>query len=192
MNDAINLLKTTLDNFHKLTDEEFHDFSKISEFTSFQKKEFLLESGHYNHGILFITKGILGLYETIETKEIYTSFFQVSDFATEITSLASQKTSLKNIIAITNVEGFYIKRNDLLQLYDKSISFERLGRKLLEHLLSEQHRFTTMLTSLKPKDRYKYLLENNPKLIQQIPVQYLASYIGIARETLSRIRKRMS
>ncbi|WP_299894141.1 Crp/Fnr family transcriptional regulator [uncultured Aquimarina sp.] len=192
MDDAINLLKTTLHNFHKLTDEEFKEFLKISEYKTLAKKEFLLQNGQYNHGILFVTKGILGLYELINTKEIYTSFFSVSDFATEISSLASQNTSNKNIVAISDTEGFFIKRTELLQLYDKSISFERLGRKLLEHLLSEQHTFTTMLTSLKPEDRYKYLLEHNPELIQQIPVQYLASYIGVARETLSRIRKRMS
>ncbi|WP_343910958.1 Crp/Fnr family transcriptional regulator [Aquimarina litoralis] len=191
MDDAINLLKTTLHNFHKLTDKEFKEFLKISEYKTLAKKEFLLQNGQYNHGILFVTKGILGLYELINTKEIYTSFFSVSNFATEISSLASQNTSNKNIVAISNTEGFFIKRTELLQLYDKSISFERLGRKLLEHLLSEQHTFTTMLTSLKPEDRYKYLLEHNPELIQQIPIQYLASYIGIARETLSRIRRRM-
>ncbi|WP_298542159.1 Crp/Fnr family transcriptional regulator [uncultured Aquimarina sp.] len=190
MTDTETILKNTLVNFHKLTDAEFNDFLKITKFKKLKKKEFLLESGHYNPGILFITKGIIGLYEIINTKEVYTSFFLSSDFASEITSLASQKTSTKSMIAITDAEGFYIKRSDLLQLYDKSASFERLGRKLLEHLLSEQHKFTSMLTSLKPEDRYKYILKNNPELIKRIPLQYLASYMGVARETLSRIRKR--
>ncbi|WP_299213344.1 Crp/Fnr family transcriptional regulator [uncultured Aquimarina sp.] len=190
MTDTETILKSTLVSFHKLTDAEFNNFLVITKFKKLKKKEFLLESGCYNPGMLFITKGIVGLYEIINSKEVYTSFFRSSDFASEITSLASQKTSAKNLIAITDVEGFYIRRNDLLQLYDKSASFERLGRKLLEHLLSEQHKFTSMLTSLKPEDRYKYLLKNNPELIKRIPLQYLASYIGVARETLSRIRKR--
>ena len=121
---------------------------------------------------------------------MYQNFYVKGEFANEIKSLTTETQSTKYMIALSSVKTFYIERKNLLTLYEKSISFEKLGRKLLEHILNHQNEITQVLQSLKPEERYRYLEKSRPDLLESIPLTYLASYISLARETLSRIRAR--
>ena len=69
-------------------------------------------------------------------------------------------------------------------------NFQTFGRKLLEELLLEKTAFNKVLSTLSAREKYDYLLANESRMIKELPVKYLASYLGIARETLSRIRKK--
>ncbi|TNE55763.1 MAG: Crp/Fnr family transcriptional regulator [Bacteroidetes bacterium] len=182
------ILRRTLDKYHVLTDEEFSDFLKVCEYKSFSKKECLLEAGNYNYGIYFVISGTVGLFELIDGKEMYQNFFLPGEFANELKSLTTQSHSTKNLIALDATESYHLDRQQLLNLYEQSASYEKLGRKLLEHLLAGQNELSHVLQSLKPEERYRYLEEYRPKLLNAIPLTYLASYLGLARETLSRIR----
>lgn len=184
-------LSTILSNFHSLTEEEYKIFEGISKSISFSKKEYVLQNGNICKGIYFIEKGIIGKMEIIEGKEIYKNFFFEGDFATDMPSLSQQKPSLENLVAIEDVNIIFLPREELLGLYQVSPTYQELGRKLLEYLLIKQENYSSLLTSLSPKERYLHILENEQKLATRIPLQYLASYLGIARETLSRIRKKI-
>lgn len=181
-------LRNTLDKFNPLTDMEFQEFLTVCEYKEFSKKEYLLNSGNYNHGIYFVISGAVGLFEQIDGKEMYQNFFLEREFANELKSLTTQTPSTKNLIALTDTTSFHLSRKKLLELYEKSVSFERLGRKLLEHILNGQNEISYVLQSLKPEERYEYLENKRPNLLNTIPLTYLASYLGLARETLSRIR----
>ena len=183
-------LRQTLNKFNELSDAEFSEFLKICEYNEFTKKDFLLKSGNYNHGIYFIISGAVGLYELIDGKDMYQNFFLENEFANELKSLTTQSPSTKNLIALTETKSYYLSRIKLLELYEKSISFERLGRRLLEHILNGQNEISYVLQSLKPEERYEYLENKRPKLLREVRLTYLASYLGLARETLSRIRAR--
>lgn len=182
------VLRNTLNKFNALTDTEFSEFLNVCEYKEFSKKEYLLKSGNYNHGIYFVISGAVGLFEQIDEKEIYQNFFLEREFANELKSLTAQTPSTKKLIALTDTTSFNLSRKKLLELYEKSFSFERLGRKLLEHILNGQNEISYVLQSLKPEERYKYLENKRPNLLNTIPLTYLASYLGLARETLSRIR----
>ncbi|UII75161.1 Crp/Fnr family transcriptional regulator [Flagellimonas sp. HMM57] len=182
------ILRKTLDKFNVLNDTEFSDFLNVCEYKEFAKKQYLLKSGNYNNGIYFLISGAVGLFEPIEGKEMYQNFFLEREFAHELKSLTTQTPSTKNLIALSDTTLFHLSRKKLLELYEKSISFERLGRKLLEHLLNGQNEISYVLQSLKPEERYAYLENKRPNLLHTIPLTYLASYLGLARETLSRIR----
>lgn len=177
-----------MDKFNTLSDSEFSEFLKVCKYTEYSKKDYLLKSGNYNHGIFFVISGAVGLFELIDGKEMYQNFFLNNEFANELKSLTTQTPTTKNLIALSDTTCFYLNRKELLKLYDKSVSFERLGRKLLEHILNGQNEISYVLQSLKPEERYQYLENNRPNLLKSIPLTYLASYIGLARETLSRIR----
>ena len=183
-----NILRNALKNYHVLNDDEFMDFLEICEFKSFAKKEYLLASGSFNYGLYFVISGIVGLNELVDGKEVFQDFFQHSEFAFELKSLTSQQHSTKNLITLEPSTVYFLNRKKLLALYEKSHSYEKLGRKLLEHLLSRNNDLSYVLQALKPIERYQYLEKNRPDLLHTIPLTYLASYLGIARETLSRIR----
>lgn len=182
------ILRKTLDKFNVLSDIEFSDFLNICEYKEFAKKQYLLKAGNYNHGIYFLISGAVGLFEVIDGREMYQNFFLAREFANELKSLTTQIPSTKNLIALDDTKLFYLSRKELLELYEKSVSFERLGRKLLEHLLNSQNEISYVLQSLKPEQRYAYLENKRPSLLKNIPLTLLASYLGLARETLSRIR----
>ena len=182
------ILRKTLDKFNVLSDIEFLDFLNICEYKEFAKKQYLLKAGNYNHGIYFLISGAVGLFEVIDGREMYQNFFLAREFANELKSLTTQIPSTKNLIALDDTKLFYLSRKKLLELYEKSVSFERLGRKLLEHLLNSQNEISYVLQSLKPEQRYAYLENKRPSLLKNIPLTLLASYLGLARETLSRIR----
>jgi len=182
------ILLDTLNTFHKLSFEEFTEFLNACNYQTFKKKEHLLISGEYHRGIYFIISGSVGLYELIDGKEMYQDFYLPGTFAHELKSLTTQQQSDKNLIALSATNVYYLDRQKLLNLYEKSPVYERLGRNLLEHLLTQQHELSSALQSLKPEERYQYLQEKNPEFLQSIPLTYLASYLGLARETLSRIR----
>ena len=184
------ILRNTLNKFNALTDTEFSEFLTVCEYRGFLKKEYLLKSGNHNHGIYFVISGAVGLFELIDGKEMYQNFFLEYEFANELKSLTTQTPSTKNLIALVDTTCFHLSRKELLKLYEKSVSFERLGRKLLEHVLSGQNEISCVLQSLKPEERYKYLENKRPKLLNTIPLTYLASYLGLVRETLSRIRSK--
>ena len=183
-------LRTTLDRFHKLSNNEFAQFLEVCTYREFSKKDILLKAGNYNYGIYFIISGVVGLSELIDGKEIYQNFFLKSEFAFELQSLSSQSYSKKELIALADTQAYYLNRNKLLNLYDQGLTFERLGRKLLEHMLKEQNEITNALQSFKPEERYTFLKRHRPELLHAVPLTYLASYLGIARETLSRIRSK--
>lgn len=184
------ILRNTLDKFNALSDTEFSEFLAVCEHKDFSKKEYLLKSGNYNYGIYFVISGAVGLFELIDGKEIYQNFFLEHEFANELKSLTTQTPSAKNLIALVDTICFYLSRKELLKLYERSASFERLGRKLLEHILNGQNEISYVLQSLKPEERYEYLENKRPKLLNTIPLTYLASYLGLARETLSRVRSK--
>jgi cAMP-binding proteins - catabolite gene activator and regulatory subunit of cAMP-dependent protein kinases len=83
---------------------------------------------------------------------------------------------------------YVLKRNDLYELFKEDIHIANWGRKLaeLEFLQTEERLIPLLFTTA--SERYKKLLENNPDLLQRMPLECLASYLGITPVSLSRIR----
>ncbi len=191
MNPVDEFFRTILGGFYKLNNDEFEQLRAISQLKEFKKKEFLLSQGHYHKGLYFVVDGTIGLFEVTDGREDYLEFFLQGSFACDLESLSTQTTSKKNLMAMSDCSVLYIPRAKLLELYEVSPSYERLGRKMLEHLVASQHQFAAILKNLSPQEKYAFIEEKRPQLLQQVPLKYLASYLGLARETLSRIRKKM-
>jgi len=93
---------------------------------------------------------------------------------------------------MVKMDVLFIKYKDLIALYDKEHKVERLGRLLAEQVFitSEKH-LLSFLNDL-PQDRYLWLMKEYPEYVKNIPLHYLASYLGITAESLSRIRNRFT
>ena len=94
--------------------------------------------------------------------------------------------------ALTDCRLYSISHENLQELYEKCEITKKLGRLATEFLLSKKVKREIHLLTKTPLERYEDLLREQPKYIQHIPLKYLASYIGVVPETLSRIRKRIS
>ena len=85
-----------------------------------------------------------------------------------------------------------ISREDLQEVYERTNSGNIIGRKMAENMFLIKSKRELSLLSKTAEERYLDLFSDRPKLLQQIPLKYIASYIGVTPQALSRIRKRIT
>lgn len=156
---------------------------------TFTKKDFLVKQGHNSAELYFIYSGcVREFFEDANANEINTWFGFENSIAVSTYSFFSQKPSLTNIQAIEDVKTIVIKHEDLLKLFDQFHDIERLGRLIVEQYLVQIEEMKVMLQTLSARKRYEYIISNKPDFVKRIPLKYLASFLGIQLETLSRVR----
>ncbi len=187
MNDA---LKTSLASIASITEEDWELFESILSTQNFSKGSSLLREGQICKGTYFVTKGAFRTFHLKDGNEIHTAFYFENDFVRDIESLSEGTPSKVTIQALEDSEVTFISKEAMFTLYERAPSFQMIGRKLLELMAITERRYARLFTDFQPRERYEYVLKHHPELIQRVPLQYLATFLGITRETLSRIRKR--
>ena len=154
------------------------------------KNGYLLKTGEVCQSLFFILKGSCRSFYIHDGEEINTAFYFETEFATNIKSLTLGMPSEYAIQACERMSVIKIDRLRLLDAYRQSSEIESLGRTLLEAMMVKQEEHANLFKLLTPQQRYNFLEKNQPSLLQKISLTQLSSYLGISRETLSRIRRR--
>ncbi len=156
------------------------------------KGEYFLHAGELCRKMAFIESGFLRLYEVVAGKEVTFWIGSEGSFITSLSSFVFQSASYWNIQAITDCKLQVISRDDHFKLsreerkwleFDNSLlasSFAKLEKKMFAHLHTTSNQ------------RFESLMEDHPELFQQVPLQYIASMLGITPESLSRLRKNLA
>ncbi len=179
-----------INNFIQLSKEEIDILDEIFTYKKKKKGELIVENGKVCQKIWFTSQGYFRFYHMdCDGNEITSDFYFAPSFITSYTSFVTGKPSFVNVQSMIDMEVLEISKADLFYLYDKYPKIERLGRLIAESVAinSEEHLF--LLLNQTAEMRYKKLLKKYPKYLNTIPLQYIASYLGITQETLSRIRK---
>ena len=152
------------------------------------KKSFLLREGRVCKNIYFIKKGLARCFYIKEDKEVSSWFMKEGDTIISVESYFTQQPSHENIQAIEDCELFSISFDELQVIYRKFPEFNFIARVLTEkyYTLSEQRLFS--LRMQRASERYAHLMNDFPEIIQRVPSTFIASYLGITLETLSRIK----
>lgn len=183
---------TYFKSFDILSDKELYGLENLLMEQTLSKNDFWIQEGKICNEISVVKSGILRsfcyCYEgTDETNWIY--------FPNEImmaySSILTNKRSEENIQALENTELSVISKNDLYRLFESSANWQKMGRIIAEkqYLKLEQHLFS--LQKRTAKERYEKIMSDYPQYIQKVPLQYLASYLGMTQRHLSRIRKEL-
>lgn len=184
----MHILHRTVDRFATLSDHDFRHLLERTQRLTFGSKENVLLAGQRCEGLYFIESGLTGTYRLDDGKMIFQAFNLPGSFATDTAALTSRGAATATILALEMTEVRYISRTTLLSMYETSEAFRVFGRRLLESLLVRQTELTVLQISKTARERYAHLLESEAELLRRVPLQYLASYLGMSRETLSRIR----
>lgn len=188
---TLKTFRTFVNRFIPTDDKLFETIISCFEFKKAARKELLLEAGKTANKIFFLSEGFVRFFHTKKDgTEVTSDFYFAPGFITSFTSLIEQKPSIVNIQVMVKMDVLFIKYKDLMALYDKEHKVERLGRLLAEQVFitSEKHLLSFLNDS--PQDRYLWLMKEYPEYVKNIPLHYLASYLGITAESLSRIRNR--
>lgn len=153
------------------------------------KGEYFLKSGSVCRKMAFIRTGYLRIYDIVDGKEITLWIGSGGKFITSLSSFVFETTSNWNIQAITDCEVQVISRENHLKLSSEEPKWLEFDNLLLAHsyALLERSMFSQLHTTA--KQRFQNLLDEEPELFNHVPLQYIASMIGIAPESLSRLRK---
>lgn len=156
-----------------------------------KRDDYLLQEGHRCHYIWFIETGACRAFYDNGKKETNTAFYFENTFFTNLNSLRNNVSSAYNIQAMEGTTLWRWHKEELSRLYGISPGIVVFGRQWLEHLLIAQETHNDWLRKNTPEERYQSILTHHPELIQRVSLTQLSSYLGISRETLSRIRRRM-
>ena len=140
----------------------------------------------------FITKGIVRFYIPREESDLTFGFLFENEFVTGYDSLLTQTPSEYQIETLTDTILWKISHKDLEEVYERTGSGNIIGRKMAEKMFLIKSKRELSLLSKTAEKRYLDLFAERPKLLQQIPLKYIASYIGVTPQALSRIRRRIT
>ena len=121
-----------------------------------------------------------------------TCFCKENTITTSFSSLITQQESDITVQAIEPCKLIVLPYATLQKLYEQHLFWQQLGRLAAENeflITTNHHR---LLRDLSATDRYLHILEQEQELLQLVPLNYLASYLQIAPETLSRIRNKIT
>lgn len=155
------------------------------------KGKHLLQIGQTSTAFFFLIKGCIRLYYRNSNNEKTAFFYLENNFVSSYQSYVHQTPAAHGLQAIESCKVAVIDLKVAQQLLESSTKFEFLARKIMEEELITYQNITANYVTLNAEERYQHLLKHHPQLIQRIPQMYLASYVGVAPETLSRIRKRI-
>lgn len=155
-----------------------------------KKGALLLTENQVCNEIYFIKKGILRSYFfNHQGDEITNCFAFENEFMASFLSFITQNNADENIQALVDTELQVISRESLEKLYKIGIHWQEIGRKLTEMEYVTLQKRMIAFQRLSGTQRYEELYQNHQKYLQLIPLQYLASYLGVTPRHLSRIRK---
>ncbi|MFB6340151.1 Crp/Fnr family transcriptional regulator [Saccharicrinis sp. FJH62] len=170
------------------TEEELEALDHVMEPVILEKNEFFLKEFEICQSLAFMEKGSMRLFYDSPDKEICNDFFFENSLVGSVASFLSGMPSLVSIAAIERCELLVFKKNEINTLIQEHPNLRKLAEFILqEHLLQTEKREASLL-KYSPETRFKNLLEEHPKIFKRIPLHYVASYLSITPETLSRYR----
>lgn len=157
----------------------------------FPKKHILTKTGEIENHLNFIESGVARLYIPKEENDVTFNIVFDTGFLSAYDSFLTQTPATYNIETLTNTVLWQLTYNDLQTIYEETDLGNILGRQAGEELFLKKQKRELSLLNLTAEQRYLNLFSEQPQLLQKVPLKFIASYIGVTPQALSRIRKRI-
>lgn len=175
-----------------LSDNDWKVFSAGLVKKEYPKKTLLVETGQIENYLSYVEKGIVRFYIPQLENDLAFGFSFEGSWVSAYDSFLMRTPAKYNIETLTDTVLWSISYEDIQNAYDKTETGDRIGRVACEELFLKKARRELSLLNSTPEQRYLKLLTEQQHLVKQIPLKFLASYIGVTPQALSRIRKRIS
>ena len=174
--------------YSTMTHDELDILESILVPMKFAKGEKILDEGQVCRHIYWIVKGLIRQYYFKNKKELTEYMATENTICMSIESLFREEPSKQIIQALEPTIIYALPMHELEAVSMKSINIQMLYRKILEESLIISQQRADMLRFESAQDRYQKLVKTSPQLILRAPLVYIASYLQMTPETLSRVR----
>jgi CRP-like cAMP-binding protein len=188
---GMNRLFHYINQYSQLSEEDFENFKSLFISKKIKRKQHYLHAGEVCKHMAFILKGAMRKYYIDEKGiEHVVDLYVENWWAGDRESFVMHTPSVYFIEAWEDCDLILISRENTLKLRSECAAFNELTLKLDErHTISTQKRITSSI-SLTAERRYGDFVESHPNFIKRFPQHIIASYLGITKDTLSRVRKK--
>jgi len=168
-----------------LSDESMEALLPILTKRDFNKGDFLLKEGEVCNSLFFIDKGYCRSFHDKDGTEKNTAFYFEGEIATNLSSFSTGEQSDYFIQACEPLVAIIFSKQELFGLTRQVPEIEALGRSCLRLTAARLEEHSNLFKLYTPTERYEYLEQHRPEMLQRVSLSHLSSYLGIARETLS-------
>ncbi len=174
-----------------LLETELELIDSYFEEMTLKKKEFLLQDNKVCNFIAFIAAGTIRHFHIKDGVEKTCDISFDNTWVTDFQSFTYDTVGKMNLQAMENTTVFLIRKQNLFKLYQECSKYETFGRMMAEQVAIRATDIAMSFSSEKPEERFQNLLEKQPDIFQRVPQKYIANFLGVSPESLSRIRNRI-
>ena len=172
----------------KANENELTELANVFELDEFSKKEMILEAGKFTDTAYYIVKGLVRIFYVKENKEITNWFIKENMIFMATYSVFTREPNYSSYEALEDTIVLKASYAKLEELYAKYHSIEHMGRKTIEAYYGIFMKKSFDLLFLSADERYNHFIKHHSDLLNRVPLRYIASYLGLTQETLSRLR----
>jgi hypothetical protein bfra3_18976 len=175
-------------NRYQLSEADASALLSHMEEVRFKKREVIVQEGTKNTNLYLIKEGIWRGHYLKDGVDTSIWFASKGEAAFSVWGYVDNSYSQISIEAMSDSIAYCISKAALNELYSTSIGLANLGRRLIEHQLLTTENWLISAGSPRAKERYLTLIKETPELLLHVPLKYIASYLWITPQSLSRIR----
>jgi len=190
MNDLYKAFRVALEEGAAIKDENWDYIKAFLKIRRFEKGEYIIREGKVENYLSAIALGCVRHFIMKDKEEISFEFAFENELSNSYASFLSRKPSQFFIEALEPVSLVSIHYDSLQELYKDAIG-EHIGRLTTEGYYIWREQRELMLLTMSPEEHYLNLLSKYPEYIHRIPQKYLATYLQVKPESLSRIKRRI-
>lgn len=178
---------------HQLSKEDLDWIAQYFEPVLFPKNRIIEESGKVPKYLYYINSGYLRLFHYQENgDEITTHINCPPGFLTSYFNFVKETSSNEYVETITECELLRITKADLDSLTAKSLAMKDFSIEIFQQCITYNESRSLELATLSAEQRYRKLMADYPEILHHVPIAYIASFLGMKPESLSRIRKKVT
>lgn len=176
--------------FEILELDELTKISSLFKLTTLKRGDYFLKTGKICNRFCFIQSGLLRVFALSDGKEITQWISTKGYFGTDLSSFFLESPSRWTIQALVNAEIYTITKNEYKKIADIIPKWNEFEKKFIIKCFTIMEERIFNHLSMSAEERYSFFFENNRELFNQVPLQYIASMLGMTPETFSRIRRK--
>ena len=193
INDIMTTLTESIDQIVSLTSEEKEAIENTYGHLELRKGEFWIRQGRMCDQVAYVVSGQLRNHYVDDAGNDVTCYFVApGSFISSFTSFLTNTPTNENISALEDTTLRVISKSEMEKLSDAIPKLHIFRRVIAENLFITLEKRIAMLQSQTAHERYERMLRENPDIVLSVPLQYIASFLGITPQHLSRLRKELT